>query len=247
MTAFDENKNIKWLFCLTHPDDDVFIGAWIRRLSEIGCEVHLSWTHDNSIRRAEARHAARLFKIPPDRLHFQGGSDGKICDDLKGLIVPFSAMIEAIKPDRVVCGAFEHGHIDHDSTNFLVSQVFNGPIFETPYYHTYCTKLQTMCRLAEPSGAEVRALDKAEKQFKWDLLACYPSQNLGRILKWYPWLQLLRFKDRDVFRFEELRLQDKLDYRRPNVPSTLAQKVLASPQWQRWLAAINAFESDQAK
>ena len=45
MTLFDADIGERWLFCMTHPDDEISICAWIRRLTDAGVDVFLSWTH----------------------------------------------------------------------------------------------------------------------------------------------------------------------------------------------------------
>ena len=49
---------------------------------------------------------------------------------MPGLLSSFRAMMARVKPDRVVCGAFEQGHLDHDATHWLVTHSFDGPVFE---------------------------------------------------------------------------------------------------------------------
>src|SRR5438445_654803 len=66
MSVFE--PGFRWLFCLTHPDDEIAIGAWIRRLTKSGCDVFLSWSHDTPIREEEARAAAEMLGVPQNRL-----------------------------------------------------------------------------------------------------------------------------------------------------------------------------------
>jgi LmbE family N-acetylglucosaminyl deacetylase len=122
--AFDPDPKIRWLFCLTHPDDELSVAVWIRRCVQNGCEVWLSWTHATFIRQAEARAVARLLGVPPDRIVFHGATDGAVCDEMGALLPSFRAMMARVRPDRVVCGAFEQGHLDHDATHWLVTHTF---------------------------------------------------------------------------------------------------------------------------
>ena len=66
---------------MTHPDDEMSICAWIRRLTQNGNEVHISWTHSNAVREAEARAVAVLLGVPDRNLHFFGASDGSETGD----------------------------------------------------------------------------------------------------------------------------------------------------------------------
>ncbi|MEA2552601.1 MAG: hypothetical protein QOJ65_777, partial [Fimbriimonadaceae bacterium] len=158
MKAFDTNPKLRWLFCMTHPDDEISICAWIRHLTQQGNEVHISWTHSNPTREAEARAVSLLLGVPNKHLHFLHSTDGRIPEEMPILLRKFQNLMDEVRPDRVCCGAFEQGHLDHDATNFLVRHSFHGPIFEIPFYHTYLTRFQRLNRFAHPAGEEVRAL-----------------------------------------------------------------------------------------
>ena len=63
MTAFDTDPGIRRLFCFTHPDDELGIAVWVRRLTAAGAGVHLSWTHRTDAREREAREAAKVLGV----------------------------------------------------------------------------------------------------------------------------------------------------------------------------------------
>lgn len=241
MKAFDLDKQTRWLFCMTHPDDEISICAWIRRLTTNGNEVHLSWTHSVDFREAEARAAALLMGVRPDRLHFLHGTDGHIPEEMPELLPKFQALMDSVRPDRVVCGAFEQGHLDHDSTNFMVSQSFNGPILEIPFYHTYLTRFQRLNRFADPRGEEILELTIDEQRFKTMVARQFPSQNIWSILLWYEAWQRARFRPMQLASSERMRLQGRVNYMRPNLPPRLANRVRKSVNWRRWKAAVRAF------
>jgi LmbE family N-acetylglucosaminyl deacetylase len=73
---FDPDPTLRWAFCMTHPDDEISICAWIKWLAENGNDVFLSWTHSNPSREREARAAAALMGVPEDRLMFFDAPDG---------------------------------------------------------------------------------------------------------------------------------------------------------------------------
>ncbi len=238
MTLFDADIGERWLFCMTHPDDEISICAWIRRLTDAGVDVFLSWTHSTPKREAEARAVARWLGVPHDRLQFFHAVDGRIVDDLEGLIEPFERMMRQVAPTRVACGAFEQGHLDHDSTNFLVNATFSGPVLEIPFYHTYLRRLQTINRFSDPAGEEVLALNPNERAFKNELSREYPSQNIRRVLWWYEVWQGVRFRPMVLRKTERMRLQTHRDFLTPNAPEPLALRVRASRPWSRWEAAV---------
>lgn len=241
MTAFDTNPRLRWLFCMTHPDDEISICAWIRRLTKQGNEVHISWTHSIPTREAEARAVALLLGVPTANLHFLRGTDGHIPEEMPALLPKFRALMNQVRPDRVCCGAFEQGHLDHDSTNFLVSRVFEGPIFEIPFYHTYLTRFQRLNRFADPTGQELIELTVDEQKLKTLVARQFPSQNIWSVLLWYEVWQKARFRPMELSHSERMRLQPPINYRRPNLPPRLAARVKRSANWRRWKAAVRAF------
>ena len=228
------------MFCMTHPDDEISICAFIRRLVLNGNEVFISWTHSKPVREKEGRKVATLLGVPQEHLRFFNATDGKVCDEIPDLLPRFKAWMDEVKPDRVCCGAFEQGHIDHDSTNFLVSESFKGPMFEIPFYHTYLTRLQTLNRFSDPRGEEILELNEEEQDFKRTIAKCYPSQNIWSVLLWYEISQNVRGRRMQLAKTERMRQQVHFNFRRPNHPPKLARRVKQSKTWKRWKSAIRA-------
>ena len=227
---------------MTHPDDEISICAWIHRLTRSGNQVYMSWTHSNPIREQEARKVADLLGVPQDNLFFLGATDGSVCDEIPLLLPKFKAMMEQIKPHRVCCGAFEQGHIDHDSTIYLVSRTYSGPILEIPFYHTYTTRLQKLNRFSDPRGEEILHLDVDEQALKKRVARQYPSQNIWSVLLWYEAWQTARLKPIALAKTEQMRFLTHRDFRKPNHPSKLSRHIRRSKTWKRWRRALRAAE-----
>lgn len=242
MTAFDKDPNIRWLFCFTHPDDEISICAWIRRLVKNGNPVFLSWTHHNKTRQKEAMAAAMYLGVPWERLYFHQGTDASCCLELRTLLPGFQDMMHDAQPDRVACGAFEQGHIDHDTTNYLVHRAFGGPVFEIPFYHSYLSRIQVINRFSDPRGEELLPLKNEERAFKRFMARQYPSQNIWSVLLWYEALQRLRGKPNQLVQNERMRLQTHRDFRRPNHPEPLARRVADNEMWKRWRMSLDEFD-----
>ena len=237
--AFDPDPNIRWLFCLTHPDDELSIVAWVRRCVQAGCEVWMSWTHATPVRQREARAVAHLLGVSEDRLFFHGGTDGSVCDEMAALLPGFRAMMARTRPDRVVCGAFEQGHLDHDSTHWLVTHSFEGPVYEAPFYHVYTGRVQTMNRFSDPAGQETLRTTKSERAFKKALARQYPSQNIWSVLLLYELVhQGARLRPFRLAHSERLRLWAETGYARPAHPTRIARRVRRSAKWRRWRRAL---------
>lgn len=242
MNLFDFDPSLKWLFAMTHPDDELSVCGFIHRLAEAGAEVHLSWTHSNPEREAEGRRAAAMLGVAPDRLKFHGATDGRVAEEMPALLPRFRAHIESIRPDRVVCGAFEQGHVDHDATNWLVSRSFSGPVIEAPFYHTYVSAIQTINEFADPEGQQTLALSPSELEMKQRLSRLYESQRIGDLVIWFEVWQAVRLRPLGFWKREKLRLQTHRDYLVPNLPGRLKAAVLRSRRWERWLRAVEAAE-----
>ncbi len=228
---------------MTHPDDEISVCQLIHQLVRAGAEVFIAWSHSIEVRENEARAAAGLLGVPQEHLRFFGAADQQVCDELSRLAPVFKEMIRDISPTRVVCGAFEQGHIDHDATNFLVNQAFDGLVLEVPFYHTYTTRLQSINRFSDPQGEEVLHLDRDAIRFKKEFARQYPSQNIWSVLLAYEAWQAVRGRKVELAKSERVRPQTHRDFRSPNHPQRLRERVKVHPTWHRWLSALEAFEA----
>jgi len=240
--CFDPEPSLRWLFCPTHPDDELAICCWIRELARSGNSVHICWAHSDRIRRDEAMHAAESLGVPPESLHFLPGTDGAICDQLVDLFPQLAEVMEQVRPDRVAVGAFEQGHLDHDATNWLVKRVAPCPVLEFPLYHTYLTSVQVLNRFADATREEVRNCSDEQRAFKIHLAKQYPSQNIWNVLLAYEAWQGLQLKRPSLARSERMRVHEWEDFRIPQLPQPLQSRVEASATWRRWRDALENAE-----
>lgn len=243
MKAFDTDPSQTWLFCFTHPDDELSILGWIHRLSEAGVQVFANWTHSNPTREAEARRVAELVGLSQDRLSFMTGRDGDLCDQMPELLPHFQELVARVRPSRIACGAFEQGHLDHDATNFLVNHSYDGPVFEIPFYHTYTGRIQTLNRFSSPGNGESLVLSSSEAELKRTCARMYPSQNIWSVLFWYEVSQRLRGRKTTLLTHEKMRLQGHTNWMVPNHPSKRMAAVEKSQRWQRWVRAVSRFDA----
>ncbi len=238
MRVFTTDPALRWLFCMTHPDDEISVCAWICRLVRNGNPVFMSWTHSTPVREQEGRKVAQLLGVPKENLIVFRGTDGHLCEEIPTLLPKFREMIQRVKPDRVCCGAFEQGHLDHDTTNYLVSRSFDGPILEIPFYHTYLTRVQRINRFSDPEGEEILHLTPEEQRLKKRIARQYPSTNIWSVLLSYEAWQKARLKRIELAKTERMRIQVDCDYRKPNHPSVLARRIRCGRAWRRWRKAL---------
>lgn len=250
MSAFDSAPRHRWLFCFTHPDDEIAMAAWMRRLSAAGVEVWAGWSVSNPVREAEARAVMRLLGVSEERLFFFDAPDGDACDHLASLRDKWVEAIHVSKPTRIVVCAFECGHLDHDSTNYAVNSATRSvgapcEVFELPLYQTYLTRTPVLNRFADSAGEEVLRLLPEEWMLKRRVSQMYPSQNIGSLLVWYTLWGWVRLRPPALCRTERMRRQTHFDFTTPNLPEPLRSRVERSEKWRRWLRCVQAFESDQ--
>jgi LmbE family N-acetylglucosaminyl deacetylase len=245
--VFDPDPSLRWLFCLTHPDDEISIAAWIKRLTEAGADVYMSWTHDTPEREAEARAVASMLGVPQENLIFHHAKDGHVVSAIWDLLPRFQEMMGDVKPDRVACGAFEQGHIDHDATNFLVNHSFSGPILEIPFYHPYTRRIQRINRFADVEGEEVVELSLEEQELKLNVAKSYPSQNIWKVLFWYEIFRKATLQKGPMRSTERMRWQTHKAFLKPNLPEPLRTKVRNSDQWHRWIMTVGPIALELAE
>lgn len=231
----------KWLFCFTHPDDEISIIAWMKRLADDGADVFAGWSVSNPVREKEAVAMMQSIRVPRDRLFFFDMPDGSSCEHFKKLVDSWAWAIEVADPRRIVAGAFECGHIDHDTTNAAVHRASQGrvPMFEVPFYHTYLTKIPVINRFADPLGEEVLVLRPDERRLKLRASKSYPSQNIGSLLKWYTALGIAKLNPPKLCHTERMRLQTHFDYTIPNLPEPLRGRVETSAKFQRFRKCVH--------
>lgn len=243
VAAFDPSPNLAWLFVFPHPDDELAIAAWIRRLARGGNRVGLCWAHHTDERREESTNVARKIGLRDDTLVFLGLPDGGLPEALPELVGRLSQVVSDFRPVRVATAAFEQGHPDHDAVNFAVHQVWPGPTLEFPLYHSYATPFQTIGRFDDERGSETIDLDADEQELKVELAKMFPSQNLWSALVWNEVRLVLTGRGGELRKWERLRVQSHFDYDAPGLQPRLAAKVRRTASWRRWQAAVARYRS----
>ncbi|MBS1718800.1 MAG: PIG-L family deacetylase [Armatimonadetes bacterium] len=241
MKLFDPDPSIRWLFWMTHPDDEISICAWIKRLTDAKAPVYMAWTHSTPAREREARAVAARLGVAETRLHFFEAPDAEVIHNLDMLMPKFRSWIQHVNPDRICCGAFEQGHLDHDATNLLVNLNFNGPVLEIPFYHAYLSSIQQFNRFSDPHGQEILHLSQSEQKFKKNIAKCFPTQNIWSLLLWHEAYQVVKLRKIELAKSERMRLQTHRDFLTPNHPPRLCKRIAASPNWARWVEQVKPF------
>lgn len=238
MSGFDVTQSERVLFVFTHPDDELVLAAFIKRLIVKSIPIHVCWTHSTPLREKESRAVFSLLGLSQSDLTFFDAPDGRVLESIPSLLPLMKGVIVAFAPTRVYVNAFEQGHIDHDATNLLANLCFNGPIFEAPLYHTYLKQVPVLNRFSSREREEVITLTSEEIALQRKLINMYPSQTVQRNMLLYSILKIMQFQKPDLFGTERCRLQVHKDFLTPNHSPELATKIVASELWKRWVGVV---------
>lgn len=146
-TPMELNASKTYLFAFAHPDDDVGIAGTMRMLVRKGANVHCVWATSGDYfgqgkkREAEIRHAMEILGLDQSHVHLLHFSDLSLVAKLSEATAAMTELIRTLKPDVVVSIAFEGGHPDHDSVNFLAVEGatragLKPDLFEYPLYNS---------------------------------------------------------------------------------------------------------------
>jgi len=213
------------LFLFAHPDDEIAVAAWMRREGALAW-----WAHHTPVRRDESLGVAERLGIEP--VGFGDLPDGKMQETILDLAAQVDSVLRTAEPDEVVVPSFEHGHPDHDALHAVVRLLWRGPLWEFPLYRPLAPGLAIQRYVA---GEDQRMWLTHEEvvDLKWDLTYCYPSQRIGKILRWHESF----VPGAGTLRWERFRLQAPLDYSVPQANAWVGSWLKATGRWGRWLRA----------
>lgn len=232
--AFDDNPNLRWLFCFPHPDDELAIAIWMRRLSQAGAHMTLVWVHSNPVRKAETLNALAILGIEACECHFLEIPDSTFAEQALTIADRIAPILDKGKFDRIGVPSFEQGHPDHDTVNLVVGLLSKTPTVEFPLYHCYpgYQRLNTF-----PDGEfETLSITASELELKKRALKAFKSQTIWRNVVVFTLLQRLIGRNPRYLTSEVARIQGDLDYSQPNLPAPMAERVKGSRRWKKWIA-----------
>lgn len=236
--CFDDNPELSWTFFFAHPDDELAVGAWMNHLVKQGCEVRASWAHSTAIRKAESIQAMEYVGLLPVECAFGNLPDGEFDRNMLDLDSWVRDVIEQFPADRYVSVAFEQGHLDHDSLNFMVHRWAGPAHLEFPMYWHYARTWQRIGEFADPTGEEQWPMGFDQTELKKRMLDCFESQTVARNVAAYEIFARLTRRDSPLYQTERLKRVALRDYRQPVHPEPIRSRLLKSNRWHRWETAI---------
>ena len=188
------------LLLVAHPDDEsISCGALLQRVREPivvygtdgGPQDEFFWGKHGSrenyveVRKKEARAALGavgvtnvLWLADSDMKHFQ---DQHLFRHLPAAFEALRTLVERHKPDTILTLAYEGGHPDHDSCNFLGRQVADDlglPAWEAPLYFRRGESNVLLQEFHTKNGTEIELIPTPEEQRrKRQMCEAYVSQR----------------------------------------------------------------------
>ena len=215
------------LVVVAHPDDEaVGCGALLQRMRDPIVVFATDgapfdkyfWGQYGSreayreLRRKEARSALALIGVK--NVFFLGDEqaivDQQLFRNLARAVDFLSRLVEQVRPEILLTLAYEGGHPDHDSCNFLcyiVGRRLSVPVWEMPLYHRSSDGVGVFQEFLD-EGDEIVVQPTAEEiENRKQMLAAYPSQG-----------QTIQQFASTTERFRPLR---RYDYTKPPHPGVL--------------------------
>ena len=185
------DSSSRYLFLAAHPDDEIAIAGTIQMLVERGAEVHCAWATSGGyfgkadVREAEVARTAQILGLNDGLVDLLRMPDLGLLGMLDQAADNVAEVVGRIKPGKIFCDAFEGGHPDHDSVNFLAYEGsfragVRAELFEFPLYNATgpLHRLGWRINTFPPGGPKVlyNPLTEAAIQARLRMMMAYSSQ-----------------------------------------------------------------------
>ncbi|MFH1116063.1 MAG: PIG-L deacetylase family protein, partial [Pseudomonadota bacterium] len=185
------DANASYLFLFAHPDDDAFICGTMKMLLQEGACVHAAWLTSGDyfgqgkLREAELAEAATVLGLESTNAHLLRQPDLGLVSGMPQAAESLTTLLATLNPEILFVTAFEGGHPDHDSANFLAYECcgragIRPRTYEFPLYNGSGPVRHWKWRINAfpPDGPEVlyRPLDDKAVDCKYRIMRTYSSQ-----------------------------------------------------------------------
>jgi LmbE family N-acetylglucosaminyl deacetylase len=188
------------MLVIAHPDDEsISCGALLQRVREPivvygtdgGPQDEFFWGKHGSrenyveIRRREARAALAAVGVRDVRWLIDSGNrpfqDQRLFRHIPQAFEALRGVVSECKPDAILTLAYEGGHPDHDSCNFLGRQVADDlglPVWEAPLYFRHGGDNMLLQEFHRTNGTEIELIPTSEEhRRKRQMCEAYVSQR----------------------------------------------------------------------
>lgn len=191
MAPMTRDKNKTYLFLFAHPDDDAFICGTMKMLLDRGANVHAAWLTSGDFfgqgkrRESELAVATSCLGMEASRVHLLRVPDLKVVPEMERAADLVTDLMDLVRPDVIFVDAYEGGHPDHDSANFLAYEAryrtgIAADLLEFPLYNGSGPAHHWWWRINRfpPGGPEVlhSPLDEPAIACKYRIMKEYSSQ-----------------------------------------------------------------------
>lgn len=139
-------QNSRFVFLFAHPDDDAFTAGLMRILLEREVRPDCLWATSGGylggdrVRETELARAMNILGMPQSSVHLLKFPDLGLTAMMNQAAETLAEYFRQLRPEVVVVNAFEGGHPDHDSVNFLAYEASHRAglrpvIIEFPLYN----------------------------------------------------------------------------------------------------------------
>jgi len=176
-----------YFFVFAHPDDEVLCCSLIKRLVDLGKEVHMIYLTSGDAggaadtREKELRRAMPIIGIRPDYLHLLRISELELFNRLNEILNILYQLAQKYSPDCVIGQTYEGGHEGHDISSFcssaLVQKMGINGFFVFPTYYGKPQE-RILCRF-KPEQKEFVMIQLTEKEIilKKTVVGTHESQE----------------------------------------------------------------------
>jgi N-acetylglucosamine malate deacetylase 2 len=183
----------KYLFLFAHPDDEVIIAGTMKLLLAAGAEIHGVWATSGDrftkreIRESELRRSMDILGLDEPHTHLLRYPDLGTVANMEEAAEIVTGLLLEVRPDIIFVNAYEGGHPDHDSVNFLAYEAsarlgITSDLFEFPLYNGTGTFLHWKWRINHfpPGGPAVlhNPLSDEAIRCKYGMMKAHATQKL---------------------------------------------------------------------
>ncbi len=122
------SPDAKYFFLFAHPDDEVVISGTMKLLLDSGADIHAAWATSGNrftkreIRESELKRSMDVLGLDQSRTHLLRIPDLGLVSLLEDAVDCAANLLNEVRPDVIFVDAYEGGHPDHDSVNFLAHE-----------------------------------------------------------------------------------------------------------------------------
>jgi len=182
---FDYNR---YLFVLTHPDDEIYSCAFMQQLIMDGKQVYVLYVtsgdyrgkEQGPIREVEALSSMEIIGVDKEKTHFLRIPERQLMNIVSEMSDAILEVSEMVSPDCIITHDFEGGHNGHDAVSFATSKVsskYNISLYVFPSYHNWPENRLWNQFTPGKDATDTLLLTKEMKALQERVIKCHKTQE----------------------------------------------------------------------